>query len=195
MKILIFVLFLIFIKNIVCEIRELSFHEFERMLTTKNYHQNKNYILENKINYKKSHAINDYLYLNTDNDFVLYLYAKWDADSNNLITVFREVARIIEEKNLKIPFYTFNVDNAKEFCNSINVTSLPLILYVSSVHKRKYDSLLQKTLNSSKDIKIGNAFRYGGDMYCYDYIVEWVEVHHYFSKALLFMKRIFMKRV
>lgn len=80
MKISILVLFLIFIKNIICEIRELSFHEFERMLT-KNYHQNKNYILENKINYKKSHTIKDYLYLNTDNDFVLYLYAKWNADS------------------------------------------------------------------------------------------------------------------
>ncbi|ETW18303.1 hypothetical protein PFAG_02806 [Plasmodium falciparum Santa Lucia] len=102
----------------------------------------------------------------------------------NLISIFREVDRILTEHQIKLNFYIFNIDQAKDLCNFLNITSLPLILYVSSVHKKKYNTLLYKFLNSNKDIKISNAFRYNGDMYCYDYIVEWVEAHYYFTKFM-----------
>ncbi|KMZ80867.1 hypothetical protein PVIIG_02085 [Plasmodium vivax India VII] len=147
------------LKSAFCEIKELSHHEFHRMLTTEKKDQKKIYALDSEPNFKNAHYFQDFLHLKTDVDFVLYVYAKWDADSNNLITVFREVARIIGENKIKIDFYTFNIDNAKELCNFMNIKTLPVILYVSSVHKKKYNSLLYKALSSSKDVKISNAFR------------------------------------
>ncbi|SCN12172.1 conserved Plasmodium protein, unknown function [Plasmodium malariae] len=192
MKVFFFLLFLcIFCKNIISEIKELSYHEFQKMLTSGKNNQKKKYTLDSTLNIKNLKYHKDYLYVNTKNDFVLYVYAKWDADSNNLITVFREVARILTENEIKLDFYIFNIDNSKDLCNFLNICSLPVMLYVSSVHKKKYNSLLFKVLNSNKDVKISNAFRYNGDMYCYDYIVEWVEAHYYFTKAVLLIKKMF----
>ncbi|SCP04127.1 conserved Plasmodium protein, unknown function [Plasmodium ovale] len=191
MRIYLIFFFCIFLKNIICDIKELNVHEFYKMLTMEKNNKKKKYSLDSKTHVKNINSFQDYLYLKTDNDFVLYVYAKWDTDSNNLITVFREVARIIAENEIKLDFYIFNIDNAKDLCSSLNITTLPLILYVSSVHKKKYNSLFHKIVYSGKDVKISNAFRYNGDMYCYDYIVEWVEAHHYFTKAVLLLKKIF----
>ncbi|GAW80560.1 hypothetical protein, conserved [Plasmodium gonderi] len=192
MKTFFFFFLIVLLKNVICEVKELSYHEFYRMLMIeKNDKKKKIYSLENRTNFKNTYYFQDFLYLKTNNDFVLYVYAKWDTDSNNLITVFREVERIITENKIKIDFYIFNIDNAKGLCNSLNITTLPVMLYVSSVHRKKYNSLLYKVLSSSKDVKISNAFRYNGDMYCYDYIVEWIEAHHYFTKTVLLIKKIF----
>ncbi|SOV14755.1 conserved Plasmodium protein, unknown function [Plasmodium sp. DRC-Itaito] len=189
-----FFLFLLcsfFWRNIICDIKELNYEQFYKMLTTEKNNQKKNYILDKSINYKNFKSFQDFLYIKTNEDFVLYVYAKWDTDSNNLISIFREVDRILTEHQIKLNFYIFNIDQAKDLCNFLNITSLPLILYVSSVHKKKYNTLLYKFLNSNKDIKISNAFRYNGDMYCYDYIVEWVEAHYYFTKFILLVKKLF----
>ncbi|GAB66074.1 hypothetical protein PCYB_082350 [Plasmodium cynomolgi strain B] len=205
MKFVFLLLLYTLLKSAICEIKELSYHEFHRMLTTEKKDPKKIYAFDSKPNFKNVNYFQDFLHLKTDVDFVLYVYAKWDTDSkyclrcgswgkhtrDNLITVFREVARIIAENKIKIDFYTFNIDNAKELCNFMNIKTLPVILYVSSVHKKKYNSLLYKALSSSKDVKISNAFRYNGDMYCYDYIVEWIEAHHYFTRGVLLVKKLF----
>ncbi|ANQ07672.1 Uncharacterized protein PCOAH_00022120 [Plasmodium coatneyi] len=194
MKFVFLLLLYALLKSALCEIKELSYHEFHRMLTTEKKDPKKIYALDSKPNFKSVNSFQDFLHLKTDVDFVLYVYAKWDTDSNNLITVFREVARIIAENKIKIDFYTFNIDNAKELCNFMNIKTLPVILYVSSVHKKKYNSLLYKVLSSSKDVRISNAFRYNGDMYCYEYIVEWIEAHHYFTRAVTLAKKLFQWR-
>ncbi|CAA9987778.1 conserved Plasmodium protein, unknown function [Plasmodium knowlesi strain H] len=191
MKLFFLLLFCALLKSAICEIKELSYHEFHRMLTTEKKDPKKTYAFDSKPKFKNVNYFQDFLYLKTDVDFVLYVYAKWDTDSNNLITVFREVERIIAENKIKIDFYTFNIDNAKELCNFMNIKTLPVILYVSSVHKKKYNSLLYKALSSSKDVRISNAFRYNGDMYCYEYIVEWIEAHHYFTRGVMLVKKLF----
>ncbi|CRG99690.1 conserved Plasmodium protein, unknown function [Plasmodium relictum] len=194
MKIFYFFFLCTFLKNVICYTRELSFQEFQKMLTIEKNNQKKNYILDSSLNYRNVKSFQDYLYLKTNKDFILYIYAKWDTDSNNLITVFREVARIITENKIKLDFYILNIDKIKDLCNFLNITSLPLILYVSSIHKKKYNSLLYKIFNSSKDIKISNAFKYNGDMYCYDHIAEWVEAHYYFTKTVSLIKNLFNKK-
>ncbi|VWU48341.1 conserved protein, unknown function [Hepatocystis sp. ex Piliocolobus tephrosceles] len=194
MKLFLMLLFIIFLKNIQCDIKELSSHEFFNMLTTGKNYKKKNQNLNNILDFKSINDLQENAHIKTTKDFVLYVYAKWDNDSNNLIAVFREVERIIKEKNLKLDFYIFNIENAKDLCNALNITSLPLILYISSGHKKKKNSLFQRIFSSSKDVKINNAFRYNGDLYCYDYIVEWIEIHYHFAKTVLLMKNIFKKK-
>ncbi|CRG94195.1 conserved Plasmodium protein, unknown function [Plasmodium gallinaceum] len=191
MKIFFLFFLCIFLKNVICYIKELSFQEFQKMLTVEKNNQKKNYVLDSSLNYKNVKFFQDYLYIQTNNDFILYIYAKWDTDSNNLITVFREVARVLNENKIKLDFYIFNIDKVKDLCNFLNITTLPLILYVSSIHKKKYNSLLYKVFNSSKDVKISNAFKYNGDMYCYDHIAEWIEAHYYFTKMITRIKYLF----
>lgn len=186
-----FSLFL-FCNNVSCEVKKLSVEAFQKMLMTEKNDQKKNYVYDKSLYYQHKKTFQPFLHLETKKDFVLYMFAKWDADSNNLVTMFREVARTIHEKNIYLDFYILNIDKIKELCSCLNVTVLPVVLYVSSIHKKSYNSLIYKLLSSSKDVRINNAFRYNGDIFGYDHMIDWIELHYYFTKAVIHVKSFFL---
>lgn len=186
-----FSLFL-FGNNVSCDVNKLSVEAFQKMLTTEKNDEKKNYVYDKSLYYQHKNKFQHFLHLETKKDFVLYMFAKWDADSNNLITMFREVARTIHEKNIDLDFYILNIDKIKELCSCLNITVLPVVLYVSSIHKKACDSLVYKMLSSSKDVRINNAFRYNGDIFGYDHMIDWIELHYYFTKTVIYVKSFFL---
>lgn len=70
--------------------------------------------------------------LNTNEKFILDFYASWCSPCKNLIPILERVENQLNEENLNVKIYKFNIDNDMELVSSLGVRAVPTIKFYSN---------------------------------------------------------------